>query len=117
MSRVCKSLQQPLGTIVPLNEVKSLAITAAIDACEGDDELAPRCTPRHDDPKHDGTSSQIIALLLQGCDNREIARQLHMACRTVKSHFSCLFRRYGVTSGIKRVKLATLLYRRQYDRK
>src|SRR5438270_12606354 len=56
---------------------------------------------------------QIVELLLQGCDNDEIARQLKMARRTVKAHFNRLFLRFGIRSGIKRVKLATLLYRRQ----
>src|ERR1700746_757184 len=56
---------------------------------------------------------QIVELLLQGCDNDEIARQLHMARRTGTAHFTRLFLRFGMTSGIKRVKLATLLYRRQ----
>src|SRR5712664_1441940 len=56
---------------------------------------------------------QIIDLLLQGCDNSEIARDLNIAERTVKAHFNRLFLRFGITSGIKRVKLATLLYRRQ----
>jgi DNA-binding NarL/FixJ family response regulator len=56
---------------------------------------------------------QIVELLLQGCDNAEIARQLKMARRTVKAHFNRLFLRFGISGGIKRVKLATLLYRRQ----
>jgi DNA-binding NarL/FixJ family response regulator len=56
---------------------------------------------------------QIAALLLQGCDNPEIARELKMKNRTVKAHFSRLFVRFGIRRGIKRVKLATLLYRRQ----
>src|SRR3984885_12445567 len=56
---------------------------------------------------------QITELLLQGCDNAEIAKQLKMARRTVKAHFNRLFLRFGITDGIKRVKLATLLYRRQ----
>src|SRR5712692_9145663 len=56
---------------------------------------------------------QIAELLLQGCDNAEIASQLKMARRTVKAHFNRLFLRFGITGGIKRVKLATLLYRRQ----
>lgn len=56
---------------------------------------------------------QIAELLLQGCDNSEIARQLNMARRTVKAHFNRLFLRFGINTGIKRVKLATLLYRRQ----
>jgi hypothetical protein len=56
---------------------------------------------------------QIVELLLQGCDTDEIAGQLKMARRTVKGHFNRLFMRFGITDGIKRVKLATLLYRRQ----
>jgi DNA-binding NarL/FixJ family response regulator len=56
---------------------------------------------------------QIIDLLLQGCDNSEIARDLHIAERTVKAHFNRLFLRFGIKGGIKRVKLATMLYRRQ----
>src|ERR1700691_1560420 len=56
---------------------------------------------------------QIIDLLLQGCDNSEIARDLNIAERTVKAHFNRLFMRFGIRNGIKRVKLATLLYRRQ----
>ena len=56
---------------------------------------------------------QIVNLLLQGCDNREIAKELNMARRTVKAHFNRLFLRFGITDGIKRVKLAILFYRRQ----
>jgi DNA-binding NarL/FixJ family response regulator len=67
-------------------------------------EQAVRLGPREE---------QIVELLLQGCDNAEIASQLNMARRTVKAHFNRLFLRFGITGGIKRVKLATLLYRRQ----
>jgi regulatory LuxR family protein len=56
---------------------------------------------------------QIIDLLLQGCDNSEIAQDLNIAERTVKAHFNRLFQRFGIEGGIKRVKLATMLYRRQ----
>src|ERR1700691_4538280 len=56
---------------------------------------------------------QIVESLLQGCDNAEIAAELKMARRTVKAHFNRLFLRFGINGGIKRVKLATLLYRRQ----
>jgi hypothetical protein len=56
---------------------------------------------------------QIVELLLQGCDNSEIAKQLRMAPRTVKARFNRLFLKFGITQGIKRVKLATMLYRRQ----
>jgi len=56
---------------------------------------------------------QVANLLLQGCENAEIAKQLKMTRRTVKAHFNRMFLRFGITSGIKRVKLATLLYRKQ----
>jgi DNA-binding NarL/FixJ family response regulator len=81
-------------------------ITGEVDFNEGDlmKEQAVRLGPRE---------QQIVELLLQGCDNAEIARQLNMARRTVKAHFNRLFLRFGITGGIKRVKLATLLYRRQ----
>src|SRR5258708_39114006 len=56
---------------------------------------------------------QIVELLLQGCDNAEIASKLKMARRTVKAHFNRLFLRFGITGGIKRGKLPPLFYRRQ----
>ena len=56
---------------------------------------------------------QVVNLLLEGCDNVEIAKQLRIAHRTVKACFSRLYLRFGITSGIKRVKLATLVYRNQ----
>ena len=52
---------------------------------------------------------QIVKLLIRGCDNAEIAHQLKIARRTVKAHLERLFRRFRITSGIKRVKLATLV--------
>jgi hypothetical protein len=58
---------------------------------------------------------QIAALLLQGCTNTEIARQLKMKPRTVKAHFNRLFERFEIKNGIKRVKLATLLYRKSLN--
>lgn len=56
---------------------------------------------------------QIAALLLQGYENKDIAAELKMAKRTVKAHFNRMFLRFSITGGIKRVKLATLLYRRE----
>jgi hypothetical protein len=56
---------------------------------------------------------RIADLLLQGYDNAEIGKELNIAPRTVKAYFNRLFTRFNIESGIKRVKLATLLYRRQ----
>ena len=57
--------------------------------------------------------AEIAKLLLLGCDNAEIAKELKLQPRTVKAHFNRMFLRYGIRDGYKRVKLATLLYREQ----
>src|SRR2546429_9178761 len=60
---------------------------------------------------NDTATTEIYTLSLH--DALPISRQLKMARRTVKAHFNRLFLRFGISGGIKRVKLATLLYRRQ----
>ena len=55
---------------------------------------------------------QIADLVLQGYGTEEMAAELKIKRRTVKAHLARLFMRFGIRSGIKRVKLATLLYRR-----
>lgn len=54
---------------------------------------------------------QVALLLLEGCDNPEIAKRLHIKVRTVKHYMRQMFIKHGIKTGIKRVKLATLLYR------
>ena len=61
--------------------------------------------------KIDPRERQVANLLLAGCCNKEISKELHIALRTVKAILKKLFMRFGVTDGIKRVKLAGLLYR------
>ena len=39
---------------------------------------------------------QVADLLLEGCENSEIASQLKMARRTVKAHFNRMFLRFGI---------------------
>lgn len=55
---------------------------------------------------------QICALLLQGCDNPAIAKELKMSHRTVKAHLHKLYLLFGIRSGVKRIHLAVVLYRR-----
>jgi len=52
---------------------------------------------------------QILKLLLEGCSNKEIACELSISPRTVNQHLRSLFQRAGISSGRKRVKLATAL--------
>jgi DNA-binding NarL/FixJ family response regulator len=56
---------------------------------------------------------QVLNLLVQGCSNKEIAELLNISPRTVKQHLRTLFLRAGITSGRKRVKLATAIYQRK----
>jgi DNA-binding NarL/FixJ family response regulator len=64
--------------------------------------VVPRITERE---------RRILRLLLEACDNKEIAKQLNMSDRTVKAHFRRLFVKFGIDCGVKRVKLAVLMYR------
>ena len=70
-------------------------------------------TPMQEPIRLGPREKQIVALLLQGCDNDDIARSLNIARRTVKAHFNRMFARFGIKDGIKRVKLAIFMYRRE----
>lgn len=53
---------------------------------------------------------EIAECLMRGMDNAEIGKELKMAYRTVKGHMNRLFMRAQIRSGIKRVKLAVILF-------
>lgn len=63
--------------------------------------MAVKTTPRE---------KQVIGLLLHGYDNAAIAKELGMELGTVKSCFNKLFLKFQINEGMKRVKLAMLLY-------
>lgn len=54
---------------------------------------------------------EVLDLLAQGCDNREIAKQLQIDPRTVKQHLHTLYLRAGIAGaqGGKRVLLLRML--------
>jgi DNA-binding NarL/FixJ family response regulator len=49
---------------------------------------------------------QVLGLLVQGATNKEIARRLNVAERTVKAHVTGLFNKLGVNSRTEAVSLA-----------
>jgi len=58
---------------------------------------------------------EVAKLLLQGLPDREIAARLGIRLRTVKDRLTGMYRRYEIRGGIRRVKLAVLLYRNGVD--
>jgi len=56
---------------------------------------------------------QVLQLLMQGCSNKDIAKQLNISRRTVKQHLRTLFLRAGIRDGRKRVKLATAMFAKE----
>jgi DNA-binding NarL/FixJ family response regulator len=59
---------------------------------------------------------EVAELLLLGCDQAEIAKELKMSRRTVKAYFNRMFGRAGLSdfTGIKRVQLAVMLHRERH---
>ena len=53
---------------------------------------------------------RILELLLQGMSDKEIASELKTSRHAVSEQFWRMYRGLGITSGIKRVKLATMAY-------
>ena len=58
---------------------------------------------------------EVVDLLLKGYEYKEIAKELHITRRTVKAHLCHLYTLYGIENGIKRVKLAVIMYRKQQE--
>jgi DNA-binding CsgD family transcriptional regulator len=121
--KLCTTLRKCLWKLLFEDHSQFPSQIGNVDAMDSNNTqrrlLPPMAMSRKGDPMKEQSvrlgprEQQIVELLLQGCDNAEIASQLSMARRTVKAHFNRLFLRFGITGGIKRVKLATLLYRRQ----
>jgi DNA-binding NarL/FixJ family response regulator len=55
----------------------------------------------------------VLKVLLTGATNLEIAQELGMAQRTVKAHFNHLYLKFGISGGVKRVKLAVIVLRQR----
>lgn len=55
---------------------------------------------------------EIIELVLQAMQPKDIAVKLGMSHHTIKAHFNRMYMRAGIVDGMKLVKLATMMYRR-----
>jgi len=107
------------GTVKMLVEAGANAVIADLQADKGE-ALAKQLGAKARFVRCDVTSeadgqAAVDAALktfaaLQGLVN---CAGIAIAERTVKAHFNRLFQRFGIKGGIKRVKLATMLYRRQ----
>lgn len=61
-------------------------------------------------------AKQIAACLLEGCQDREIASRLGIPVRVVKWNMRTMFKDFEITWGLKRIRLAVLLYQEQQKR-
>ena len=71
--------------------------------------MAPLTSDFHSDLLITPRVREIVALLLEGCSNQEIASDLGITSRTVKGHLRTVYVRAGITEGRKRVRLLELL--------
>lgn len=65
-------------------------------------------TRRIDELKLGPRRRQILKLLITGADNKQIAAELKMALRTVKTHLNKLYLGIGITKGNKKVQLTII---------
>lgn len=61
-----------------------------------------------------GMYEKMAVLILECCENKEIAQRLGLAQRTIKHYRNLMYKQHNITTGVKAVKLAVLLYRQQY---
>jgi DNA-binding NarL/FixJ family response regulator len=59
------------------------------------------------------SEKEVARFLMMGYENSAIAKEMRVATRTVKGYMAHMFIRYGINGfqGVKRVALATMLYR------
>jgi len=83
--------------VVPEARLEELLAATVTAACAGLVTL-PRDERRAYSPALSTREKQVLGLVVLGLANGEIARKLHVAETTVKSHISSIFRKLGVRS-------------------
>jgi DNA-binding NarL/FixJ family response regulator len=93
-----RALERGVDGLVPSAKIESTLGPTVRAVCSGH-AVVPRPAPAAIDP--DALSSrekQVLGMVVMGFSNGEIARRLHLAESTIKSHLSCAFAKLGVTS-------------------
>ena len=100
-------IAQGADAVLLPEDVPTLVEPALRAALEGLLVLSPPLGPAVERPPLTPREKQILALVVMGFTNREIADQLVVAESTVKSHLFSAFRRLGVRSRSEAVALIT----------
>lgn len=91
-------LEAGIGGVVLESELES-TIGAAVRAVLSGQFVFPSAAPASDgDAVLSKREKQVLAMVVLGCTNAEIATTLHVAETTVKSHLTSIFRKLGVRS-------------------
>jgi DNA-binding NarL/FixJ family response regulator len=74
-------------------------LPATVSAVASGQVVVPRILQgRLERPAFTAREKQVLSLIVLGCTNRDIARRLHVAETTVKSHVKSSFHKLGVSS-------------------
>lgn len=91
LARAIRSAHAGRGTLSP--EIGQALVQAANKPPEPGHDLTPR-------------EREVLALMVEGLNNREIAGQLNVSPSTIKSHVSNVLTKFGVSSRTEAVTLA-----------
>ena len=109
MSRdeVRAAITQGADAVLVDDDVPALVVAAVTAALAGLFVLSPTLGPAVERPPLTPREKQVLALVVMGYTNQEIADQLVVAESTVKSHLFSAFRRLGVRTRSEAVALIT----------
>jgi DNA-binding NarL/FixJ family response regulator len=101
------AISQGADAVLLDDDVPGLVAPAVAAALGGLLVLSPALGPAVERPPLTPREKQVLALVVMGYTNREIADQLVLAESTVKSHLFSAFRRLGVRTRSEAVALIT----------
>lgn len=90
-------VERGVSGVVLESKLESTVATAVRAVLNGQ-LVFPATTDSQAEPLLSGREKQVLAMVVLGCTNAEIATQLHVAETTVKSHLTSIFRKLAVRS-------------------